>query len=528
MKTGLSVFFVFVALVTWQRSHAQTPRLNSYPGAAATIFLNFDGEYVSGTAWNWNGPINAQPAGLAVETITEIFNRVAEDYRPFNINITTDSAVYAAAPFNKRSHLVITPTSGWYGSAGGVAYVGSFSWGDDTPAWVFSALLYNNPKNVAEACSHEAGHTLGLQHQSAYNSDCVKTAEYNSGRGEGEIGWAPIMGVGYSKNLTTWHTGASTVDCNLIQNDMDIIAESGNHIGYRTDDHADSVASADQITLQGESFRVNGLINRMTDKDVFRIDLQRNSRFRLTAIPQNVGSGNQGANIDIRVILLNAAADTLGSYNPSALLDAGVDTALQTGAYYIAVRGTGNINHTEYGSVGSYSLAGSLISILPVQQFLLRGNVINGRHTLSWTLRSDEAIQSLDIEWSGDAGRFQPLATVDAHAALFSCDATAAVTYYRVRATGTHGVYYSNTIYLSGSAEENKVKLQAAVVQNQLQFTSSGSWTYEVTDGQGRLLCKGVAVQGLNRVNVQQAPPGMLFIRFTDGKKTQTEKLIKQ
>ncbi len=48
---------------------------------------------------------------------------------------------------------------------------------------------------------------LGLQHQSTYDSNCVKTAEYSPGQGSGEIGWAPIMGDGYYENLTTWHIG---------------------------------------------------------------------------------------------------------------------------------------------------------------------------------------------------------------------------------------------------------------------------------------------------------------------------------
>jgi hypothetical protein len=75
-----------------------------------------------------------------------------------------------------------------------VSYVGSFTWGDDTPGWVFSGLLNNNIKYIAEAVSHEAGHTLGLQHQSNYDAECTKTSEYGQGQGTGEISWAPIMG----------------------------------------------------------------------------------------------------------------------------------------------------------------------------------------------------------------------------------------------------------------------------------------------------------------------------------------------
>lgn len=528
MKTAL-ILSGFLLLLAGGSTLAQTPRLNSYPGAAATIFLNFDGEYVSGTPWNWSGPISAQPAGLSPEAVVEIFNRVAEDYRPFNINITTDSVVYAAAPFNQRTHVIITPTSGWYGSAGGVAYVGSFNWGDDTPAWVFSALLFNNPKNVAEACSHEAGHTIGLQHQSSYSANCVKTAEYNAGQGSGEIGWAPIMGVGYSKNLTTWHTGSSTVGCDYIQNDMALIAGTVNNIGYRPDDHGDSMATADPIRLQGEQFQVNGLINRMVDVDVFKLLLPRNSRFRLTAVPQNVGSGNDGANIDLKIMLLNPAGDTLASYNPSALLDAGVDTSLPTGVYYIAVQGTGNINHTEYGSLGAYNLVGSLISILPVQQFVLTGRTGNGgRHLLSWTIKSDESISTLDIECSDDAVRFRPMAVIQGGSSSFSYQPVTSAVYYRLKATGATGVYYSNIIYLLGDEQKTAIRLLSGVVKDEAVFTSNIVCAYQVYDVQGKLLCKGWTVKGTNRVNLQQAPAGLLFIRLVDGTHSRVEKLIKQ
>src|ERR1043165_8194580 len=100
MKTIYTVLF---ALVVASGANAQVPLLNSYPSARATIFLDFDGQYVTGTSWNWSGPINALPAAFSTDQMTEIFNRVSEDYRVFNINITTDSTVYAAAPANQRT-----------------------------------------------------------------------------------------------------------------------------------------------------------------------------------------------------------------------------------------------------------------------------------------------------------------------------------------------------------------------------------------------------------------------------------------
>src|SRR5947207_3604695 len=202
---------------------SQVPILESYPSATPTIYLDFDGQTVSGTSWNVNGPIYCGASGLSSAQMTEIFNRVSEDYRPFTVNVTTDSTKYLNAPANKRMRVIITVTSDWYGSAGGVSFVNSFSWGDNTPCFVFSALLGYNTKNIAEASAHEAGHTLGLRHQSSYDANCVKISEYNGGQGSGETSWAPIMGVGYARNLTTWYNGQSTLGCNIYQNDLDVI-----------------------------------------------------------------------------------------------------------------------------------------------------------------------------------------------------------------------------------------------------------------------------------------------------------------
>src|SRR5688572_8154888 len=146
-------------------TNAQVPVMSSYPSANAVIFLDFDGHTVTGTSWNYNGPIECGSSGLDNTKITEIFNRVAEDYRPFNVNVTTDSTKYLAAAANRRMRIILTVTSSWYGSAGGVAFVGSFIWTDNTPCFVFSALLGYNAKSISEAASHEAVHTLGLYHQ---------------------------------------------------------------------------------------------------------------------------------------------------------------------------------------------------------------------------------------------------------------------------------------------------------------------------------------------------------------------------
>src|SRR5215207_2692412 len=81
---------------------SQVNDLNSYSSATPVIYLDFDGQAISGTVWNVNGAFTCNSSGLSDAAIIEVFNRVAEDYRPFNINVTTNPTKYTSAPSNKR------------------------------------------------------------------------------------------------------------------------------------------------------------------------------------------------------------------------------------------------------------------------------------------------------------------------------------------------------------------------------------------------------------------------------------------
>jgi hypothetical protein len=125
MKRIAILTVLFAALVSAANTlQAQVPYgLSSYPTASATIFLDFDGQTVNSPYWNGGTPFVCAPAALTNAQMVRVFNQVSEDFRPFNLNITTDSSVYFAAPATRRQRIIITPTSSWYGSAGGVAYV---------------------------------------------------------------------------------------------------------------------------------------------------------------------------------------------------------------------------------------------------------------------------------------------------------------------------------------------------------------------------------------------------------------------
>ena len=286
-----------------------TPVLNSYPSAKATVYLDFDGYYVTSPYWNGGTPFQAAPSGMTDAQVTEIFNRVSEDYRPFNINITTDSNVFYAAPATQRIREVVTPTSAWYPGVGGITFVGSFTWGDETPSFVFSALLGNNPKMVAECCSHESGHSLGLYHQSTWDNSCNLTAVYNMGDGAGEDAWAPIMGNSYYRNMTGWFNGLTPYACDLSQDNLSTITTQ-NGFTYRPDDYSDDINTNPGI-INVSGAPTTGIITTSTDKDAFKFTMSKSSNIYLSISPYSVGANDDGADLDIKVQLYDASKNLI-------------------------------------------------------------------------------------------------------------------------------------------------------------------------------------------------------------------------
>ncbi len=152
---------------------------------------------------------------------------------------------------------------------------------------------------------------LGLSHQAKYNGSCTLVTTYNDGNGTGEIGWAPVMGNSYYKNISGWNNGPTPNGCTADQDNLSIIT-SKNGFTYRADDHSDD--PKDNPTLSGYywfQFSKDGIITTNTDKDVFQFNFQRSGMLHLDAKPFSVGPDNDGANLDIKVRLLNSAKQTV-------------------------------------------------------------------------------------------------------------------------------------------------------------------------------------------------------------------------
>ena len=350
----------------------QTFLLHSAPGASKVIYLDFDGHTTSDTEWNSSftgGSDFTTPAysyqgdssftDAEKQRIQGIWERVAEDYIPFDVDVTTEDPGSAAlmdsggADQEWGVRVVIGgDSSDWYDDgAGGVAYVGSFDWNSDTPAFVFSENLFSSEKNVSEAISHETGHTLGLRH------DGTTSVEYYQGHGGGATGWAPIMGAGYYKDLVQWSKGEYP-NANRTEDDLAIVT-GGNGFGYRTDDHGDTQALATALAVDGNNdVSGEGVIERNTDLDFFS--------FTTTAgtIALDIEPFYNSPNLDILASLYDSAGGLVAASNPATALDADFNLILPAGEYYLSVEGTGkdplDTGYSDYGSLGQYSVSGNL------------------------------------------------------------------------------------------------------------------------------------------------------------------------
>jgi hypothetical protein len=184
------------------------------------MLLDFNGQSISSSVWNNGQTFTCAPSGYDAAQIDLVINEVKADYARYKVIITTDENVYLQAHATKRIRVVVTPTSAWYTGVSGVTYTGSLTWGDDTPCFVFPDRLGFNVHMVAEICSHELGHAVGLSHQAAYTSACVFTSTYNPGDGVN----APLMGNSlYAANGGSWWVGPTPNGCTVYQDDNKIL-----------------------------------------------------------------------------------------------------------------------------------------------------------------------------------------------------------------------------------------------------------------------------------------------------------------
>ena len=394
-------------------------QLHSKPNATYELYIDFNGENVEGTAWNvsysvseWNAkafdtdgdPTTFSDAERAV--IAEVWHRVAEDYAPFDIDVTTELPSgdkvwgHALVTWRQDENGVYLPGSSVNTPA--IAYVGVFSLDESDPnpyayykpAFVYADKYGFDAQLIAEAVAHEFGHNLSLSHDGSATSGGATVDAYYLGHGTGDTDWAPIMGAGYYSNVTQFTDGSYTVkpnsdandpqycpNCALPNNSQDDLSEISTHLGFSADDHGDTIAAATlmEVGPTGEILVSNpewdafnaypankGVINSANDADVFRFEAAAGAAsFQVNpAWDAWYREDLRGANLDVHLELLDANGSVLATHDPQDLTEATVSATLSAGTHYLVVSGTGSSvgEYSDYNSQGVYYLFGSITS----------------------------------------------------------------------------------------------------------------------------------------------------------------------
>lgn len=343
--------------------------LHSKPSSKHVIYLNFLGMTLAkDNMWSlsYNGgkelsappfDIDGNPSSYSAKersSIIEVWQRISEDYAPFDVDITTEAPISSRLDRTSWTDeyygmtALFTPLGKKLGTpAGGVAAVGIFSMpGFDVskPVLLFTDNLANSAKFMAEAGSHEVGHTLSLYHDGTRVG--TKTTAYYLGHGE----WAPIMGAGYYKEVSEWSRGEYPL-ASMTQDDL---AEIERHVGIANDDNGGAPTSATELVGPGVS--VQGIIEKNTDVDVFKFTMSDG------LVTLTLSTAPFGPNLNAKVELRNTSGTILHSSVTHTTTS--VSKTLSAGTYYVFVSGTGSgtlaTGYSNYGSIGQYTISGTI------------------------------------------------------------------------------------------------------------------------------------------------------------------------
>ena len=324
----------------------------SNPGASNRLYLDFN-SHDEGT---WAGDPNAKsPAydsdgnpnsfsNTELEEMREIFDVVAEDFLPFDVNVTT----IEPSVWNSHDVRVVIGGNGvWNGEFKyGVSQMSFDEPSLPNVAWVFSENLIEASKilggsvttAIGNTCSHEAGHIYGLWHYLSPNEDPQT-----------------IMYIGYQSVMAIWANGEHwNNDFTISKGQQDEMEILHNKLGSRADDYQEEFISV-PFDSNG-NFYIDGFIGNTNDIDYFMFVAPGNGLINLKVDVPSFGNLNSELSIfDLEGGL--SVSDLYVSDSPDDSFGANINCELIGGrTYYIQVKSTG-----EYGEVGSYKISASFV-----------------------------------------------------------------------------------------------------------------------------------------------------------------------
>ena len=284
---------------------------------------------------------------LAKAELWRAWQIVSGAYSAFEVNVTTDAAVYEAAEARNRGKACISNEDGRSTCA-----VNAFGTSR-------CCNVYNKGSGAYQGLttSHELGHLMGLQHDGGGSG-----GEYFEGLSA--FRWVPVMGnmtpkSSWARRRCFSGARASTPAPPKREDDLAIITRN---LPYREDDIPDAKALVVANGGQVSSVDNRGQIARNTDSDTFTFAIGSGGG-RATLVVDRI-EYFAGGYLDVDAEIQDASGMTIAQSNDKVARTAKLDVSLPAGEYRLIIKGgaegTPQNGFSNYSSLGYYGISGSI------------------------------------------------------------------------------------------------------------------------------------------------------------------------
>ncbi len=316
---------------------------------------------------------NGVPYDVSKEFIWTTWQITSASFSMFDVNVTTNKAVYDNAAPSKRGGATMYRETGRSSC--------HFAFGTSTFCTLYRE---NDAYGQGRIAAHELGHLFHLSHDGGQPG-----GEYFNGLADFQ--WVPVMGNIWKGNnwthaLYQWSKGEYYGASNQ-EDDFSIIQ---GFIPLKADDIPGNRALT--IDSNGSVNAVNnyGQIERNTDTDRFNFTVgEAGGHVNLTIDRiEHLGGGM----LDVQAYITDSSGDLVGQSNKNQNRSASFDLDLSAGNYTLEIRGgaEGTASHgfSSYSSVGYYAIEGSITgsdNTIPGLVNLANGATLTGSSQLfSW------------------------------------------------------------------------------------------------------------------------------------------------